>query len=126
MDLSIALAVGAAAFIGWKIWSVRRSPAQLAEAARLLDQEGGVLVDVRSAAEFNAGHAPGAVNMPVGTGSSQLQTLGATDRPIVVHCASGSRSMMAIRQLKAAGFTRVVDIGTLSNAMALPRGGGPT
>ena len=124
MDISIAVAVGLVAFVAWKVFSVRRSPAQLAEAARLLDEEGGVLVDVRSSAEFSNNHAPGAVNMPLGSSPAQLAQLGAKDRPIVVHCASGTRSMAAVRQIKAAGFTHVVDIATLGNAMALPRGRG--
>ncbi|MCB9779554.1 MAG: rhodanese-like domain-containing protein [Alphaproteobacteria bacterium] len=88
-----------------------------------MDEEGGVLVDVRTPAEFAGSHAPGAINVPAGSVKQHLAALPSKDTPLVVHCASGTRSMMAVRELKAAGFTRVVDIATLGNALALPRSG---
>ena len=122
MDTSwIPLAV-LGAVVGLKLLSVWRSPGQLAAAARLLREQDGVLVDVRTPGEFASGHAPGAVNVPLGEVERHLAALGRKDRPVLVHCASGTRSMVAVRQLKAAGFTQVVDIGTLGNARRLPTG----
>lgn len=118
MDLSLLPWVLVGALILFKLAGMYRSPARLAELARALD-EGGLLVDVRSPAEYGAGHAPGAVNVPLGTEDQHLDRLGPKDRPLVVHCASGTRSMAAVRRLRAAGYTRVYDAGTLGNARKL-------
>lgn len=66
-------------------------------------QKGGQLVDVRSAAEYAAGHMEGAVNIP----AEQLrQRLGQLDkgRPVYLCCQSGQRSYLAARALGTAGF----------------------
>jgi len=49
------------------------------------------LIDVRDAAEFNAGHIPGSVNMTVDMVEQQAATM-AVDKPIVFVCATGARS----------------------------------
>ena len=67
------------------------------------------LVDVRSAAEREAGVIAGAQPIPM----TQLLELVATldpDRPTVVYCASGQRSSVAASLLRAAGFARVADL----------------
>jgi rhodanese-related sulfurtransferase len=71
---------------------------------------GGVIVDVRSPAEFAAGHVPGATNLPVDELGARLSEVPA-DRMVVVYCASGMRSARAAGMLRAAGRT-VVDAGT--------------
>ena len=123
MSTSVYIALAAAMVILYKFWSVRRSPAQLQEAMGLI-AAGGILVDVRTASEFASGHAPGAINVPLGSVNTQLDAIGPRSRVVVVHCASGTRSKMAASQLRAAGYTTVVDVGTLSNAMAMFRKGG--
>lgn len=82
--------------------------------ARELVQAGAKLVDVRSAAEFASGHIPGAVNVPVGEIGSKLKSLGAKDQPVVVYCASGTRSAMARSVLKGQGFAQVFNLGSMS------------
>lgn len=81
-------------------------------------EAGALVVDVRSKAEYASGHYPGAVNHPVEGLEGSLKKLGAMDRPLVIHCASGARSARAAGILRAAGFTDVTDAGALSN---LPR-----
>lgn len=120
MSTGVVIALAAAMFLLYKFWSTRRSPAQLQEAMALLGA-GGVLVDVRTASEFAGGHAPGAINVPLGSINDQLVAIGPRSRAVVVHCASGTRSKVAASQLRAAGYTTVVDVGTLSNAMAMFR-----
>lgn len=66
------------------------------------------VVDVRSAAEFAAGHVPGAVNVPLE--SVQTNPLGAglkPDEPVVVYCVTGMRAARAAAALQARGFTAV-------------------
>jgi rhodanese-related sulfurtransferase len=89
------------------------------EAARLAE-EGYVLVDVRTEAEFAAGHPKGAWNAPVmlaGAGGMQPnpdflpameKAFGKADK-LVVSCKAGGRSLRAAEMLAAAGFTNVID-----------------
>ena len=53
--------VAVALWFGYKWWSARQVVAMLPA----LRQQGAVLVDVRSAAEFAGGNAPGTVNIPL-------------------------------------------------------------
>ncbi|MDP1826460.1 MAG: rhodanese-like domain-containing protein [Archangium sp.] len=82
--------------------------------ARQLVQSGAKLVDVRSAAEFASGHIPGAVNVPVGELGAKVKSLGAKDKPVIVYCASGTRSAMARSVLKGQGFAQVFNLGSMS------------
>jgi phage shock protein E len=68
------------------------------------------LVDVRTAEEFASGHIPTAVNIPYDVILDKPPT---EDKSalIVVYCRSGSRSAMAYRSLKGAGYTNVVNFG---------------
>jgi rhodanese-related sulfurtransferase len=67
-----------------------------------------IILDVRSAAEFDAGHIPGAVNIPHDTIASRGPELGpAGARDVVVYCRSGRRAALALAALKEAGFSRL-------------------
>lgn len=79
---------------------------------------GAKIVDVRTPGEFGSGHYPGAVNIPLDKLSKRMKKLGSKETSIVVYCASGSRSRVAVSRLKAAGFNDVVNGGSLSG---LPR-----
>ncbi|KAL5168704.1 Rhodanese-like domain-containing protein 15, chloroplastic [Glycine soja] len=78
-------------------------------------------LDVRTPEEFNAGHAPGAINIPymfrVGSGmtknSNFIREVSSNFRKedeIIVGCELGKRSMMAASDLLAAGFTGLTDM----------------
>jgi rhodanese-related sulfurtransferase len=82
--------------------------------ARQLVQQGARLVDVRSPAEFAAGHIPGAVNIPVQELEQRLRELEPKQEPIVLYCRSGNRSSRAAGVLKSAGFSEVHDLGAMS------------
>jgi rhodanese-related sulfurtransferase len=71
-------------------------------------------VDVRSAAEFASGNAPGSINIPLNELPSRLAEL-PKDRDVVVFCASGSRSGMAKMMLKSKGYKKVHNAGTWGN-----------
>ncbi len=77
---------------------------------------GALLVDVREADEFKAGHVPGAVNIPRGVLEFAIwRKLGYpaqvdTGRRIYVQCATGARATLAAQQLKAVGFTNVTAV----------------
>lgn len=72
-------------------------------AADQLVRDGALLVDVREKREWDAGHAPAAKHIPLGTLGGKLHTL-PKDRTIVVVCRSGNRSGRATRMLVDAGY----------------------
>lgn len=85
-------------------------------AYRLVTQEHGILLDVRTPAEYKAGHLPSAKNIPVQELSARLGDVkalagGDKSHPIVVYCLSGARAARAKRILLDAGYTRVTNLG---------------
>ena len=90
------------------------------DAVRQLRADGGRVVDVRTAAEFQAGHLPGAVNIPLSELSERIATV-APDKntPLLLHCASGARSGAARKILEGLGYTRAVNVGSFSRARKL-------
>jgi phage shock protein E len=82
--------------------------------ARQLVDAGARLVDVRTPAEFAAGHIPGAVNIPLQQLDGRLSELQPKDQAVVLYCRSGNRSGTAARMLKSAGFAAVHDLGPMS------------
>jgi rhodanese-related sulfurtransferase len=95
------------AYFAWRVLSSflirRRLPALL--------KEGAQVVDVRSLGEFAGGHAAGSVNIPLSEISERTQEL---DRngPVIVCCASGTRSAIAAHRLRGQGFKRVLNAGS--------------
>ena len=76
---------------------------------------GALVVDVRSKDEYEDGHFPKALNLPVGELQERAAELGPKDKAIVLYCASGARSAMGARILKSLGFTDVTNAGGLSD-----------
>lgn len=96
-----------AAWFAYKWWSSRRVVRLLPE----LKSKGAVLVDVRSVEEFASGQAPGTINIPLPELGSRLNEL-SKSTPVVLCCASGTRSGMAKMLLKRQGFKDVYNAGT--------------
>lgn len=93
------------------------------EAKRRLDAGGWVYLDVRTVPEFAAGHAVGAINVPVAVmnpamGRMELnadfvrvvEARVAKDAALIVGCKSGQRSATAIEILQQAGYRRMVNL----------------
>ncbi len=90
------------------------------EAVALL-KEGYVYVDVRSEPEFEAGHVPGALNVPLlhqGPGGmtpnpeflTVMQQAFSADEKLVIGCKAGGRSKKASDALAQAGFQTLADM----------------
>ena len=77
--------------------------------AARLDSGTAAVVDVRSRAEWESGHIPGALNIPAGEVADRLAEL-PQGGPVVVHCQGGTRSAIAAGLLDARGITGVVDL----------------
>ena len=76
---------------------------------------GGIIIDVRSEAEFYSGHIENSLNIPLGDLSSKLDYLKYKDQAIITCCASGIRSAGAQKFLSSKGYTNVVNGGGWSN-----------
>lgn len=72
-------------------------------AAALAEDEGALVLDVRGADEFAAGHVPGAVNIAHTRLANRLADI-PNRRPVYVHCGSGLRAAMAVSFLAAKGL----------------------
>lgn len=76
-------------------------------------------VDVRSEQEFNSGHYPGAINIPLQEFQQHTEELKKLNVPIVLYCRSGARSYNALQILKQLGFSDVHNAGGLQDLMML-------
>jgi phage shock protein E len=91
---------------------VAQTPPGLVDAAtaRKLVAAGVKVVDVRTPAEFQSGHVPGAVNIPFDQMAQRAGELGPPSTPLVLYCRSGRRSGIAVGTLKRQGFSRLYDL----------------
>jgi rhodanese-related sulfurtransferase len=72
---------------------------------------GALLLDVRDAGEYEAGHIIDARHVPAGEVAAKAESLKKyREKPVVVYCDSGSASASAARALRAAGFSKVVTL----------------
>jgi rhodanese-related sulfurtransferase len=81
-----------------------------AEAAQLAETRSVLLLDVREETEWDSGHAPQAVHVPLGDLDASTVP---HDRPVIAVCRSGNRSRHAAQSLLAAG----VDVRNLAGGM---------
>ena len=73
-------------------------------AAQLIKEKQGTIVDVRTPAEFSGGNAEGAINIPLQDMERRLEELKALKQPLVLCCASGNRSGHAVAVLSQHGI----------------------
>jgi hydroxyacylglutathione hydrolase len=79
-------------------------------ATELRERESALtLIDVRSEREWNAGHAAGAIHIPIGDVNARSEDL-SKERPIATICEGGYRSMLAASMLMRAGFRDVLNV----------------
>lgn len=64
------------------------------------------IIDVRTPTEFNTGHYPGAINIPVNR-ISDASTLKLNRDGVLVYCNTGQRARFASQKLRALGFANV-------------------
>ena len=83
------------------------------EAVDMMAQETGyIILDVRRADEFAAGHIPGAINVAnESIGTDEIPELPDKKQLIMVYCRSGRRSKEAAEKLVKLGYTNIVEFG---------------
>ncbi|MHB1140534.1 MAG: rhodanese-like domain-containing protein [Sulfuricaulis sp.] len=107
--LAVILFLLAAGPISQQMHGIRN--ANSAQAIQLLNRENGVVVDVCEPKEFSAGHVPNAINLPLSSLKDQLRNLEKhKNKPIIVSCRSGNRSLKAAVILRKHGFATVYNL----------------
>ena len=79
------------------------------ELAKRQPSNGLVLIDVRSDSEWNEGHIPNAIHIPLGQLAERVGEIPATEA-IVVQCQSGGRSSIAASLLQKMGRKNVANL----------------
>lgn len=79
--------------------------------AALVEQDGVVILDVRTPDEFDSGHLDGALNLDVSSPqfADQLTELDPGSR-YAVYCRSGNRSAQAVKLMQQAGLEQVAHL----------------
>ena len=81
------------------------------EATRLINSEDPLLLDVREPNEYNSGHLPDALHIPLSQIKDRADELAKyASRPVIVYCARGVRSSSAASALAKLGFARVLEL----------------
>lgn len=84
--------------------------------ARMDSGDALTVLDVRTEAEYNEAHIPGAMLLPNETiGEAMPAELPELDAEILVYCRSGNRSKQAADKLVALGYTAVYDFGGIKD-----------
>jgi rhodanese-related sulfurtransferase len=110
----VMIAVVSGAMLIWPLIAKRFSSTRevgVADAVQLINRQDAVILDVREPAEFKSGHIPNARNIPAEQVANRLKELEKFKaRPILLACASGSRSGIAGTALQKAGFAQVCSL----------------
>ena len=87
------------------------------EAMDMMEKEKNyIILDVRTVAEYESGHIPGAICVPNETiGTEKIPELPDKDQLILVYCRSGNRSKQASEKLVKLGYTNIVEFGGINS-----------
>ena len=82
----------------------------------MMDTQEVIVLDMREQDEFDAGHIPGAVLLPVGTitQDAAAAVIPGLDSTVLVYCRSGNRSKKAAQALADLGYTSIYEFGGVS------------
>jgi phage shock protein E len=87
--------------------------------AEIIRSRAGSLVDVRSQGEFQSGHLPRAIHIPLDEVPAKMKEIAALPQPIVLYCHSGHRSGIAADYLQQHGVEQVFNGGGIFQLMQL-------
>ena len=117
MNWNILLIIAAVA----AIFYLMKRAGQISTAAALAHlKNGAMVIDVRSPGEFNSGHLPAAVNVPLdGLESALPGRVKDKSQVLLLHCLSGARSGVAKIKLKRMGYPNVFNLGSYGRAESI-------
>ena len=86
------------------------------EAKEMMDTQEVIILDVREQDEYDNGHIPGAVLMPVGSidEDTAAEVIPEKDSAVLVCCRSGNRSKTASSALAELGYTNIYEFGGIN------------
>ena len=86
------------------------------KAKEMMDTQEVIILDVREQSEYDSGHIPGAVLLPVGTidEATAAAAIPAKDSTVLVYCRSGNRSKTAASALAELGYTNLYEFGGIN------------
>ena len=86
------------------------------EAKEMMDNQEVIILDVREQDEYDGGHIPGAVLLPVGTINEETAAgvIPEKDATVLVYCRSGNRSKTASAALADLGYTNIYEFGGIN------------
>jgi rhodanese-related sulfurtransferase len=91
------------------LWQQTTRITATALADQLNNDDGSLVLDVRTEKEWEAGHIQGSLNIPLNRLEASLDQV-PTDTPVAVHCQGGYRSSIATSLLQAHGRTNLMDL----------------
>jgi rhodanese-related sulfurtransferase len=109
----ILIAVSSGAMLAWPLIRGTGGGSLTAQGAvQLINRERGVMIDVRDAAEYAAGHATGARNVPLDQLEQKLPgTVKNKSVPVLLMCATGARAQRALATAKKLGYEQAQVVG---------------
>ena len=86
------------------------------EAKEMIDSQEVIILDVREQSEYDSGHIPGAVLLPVGAidEDTAAEVIPEKDSTVLVYCRSGNRSKTASSTLAGLGYTNIYEFGGIN------------
>ena len=86
------------------------------KAKEMMDTQEVIVLDVREQNEYDSGHIPGAVLLPVGTidEDTAAEVISQKDSTVLVYCRSGNRSKTASSTLVELGYTNIYEFGGIN------------
>ena len=86
------------------------------EAKEMMDTQDVIILDVREQDEYDSGHIPGAVLLPVGTIDEETaaEVIPEKDSTVLVYCRSGNRSKTASSTLAELGYSNIYEFGGIN------------
>jgi phage shock protein E len=83
-------------------------------------KKGATVIDVRSPGEFNSGHLPNVISVPLGDIENAVpRRVKDKNQVLLLHCHSGMRSGAAMKKLKSMGYTNTFNLGSYRRAESI-------
>ena len=86
------------------------------EAKEMMDTQEVMILDVREQDEYDSGHIPGAILLPVDTidADTAAAVIPSKDSTVLIYCRSGNRSKAASSALADLGYTNIYEFGGIN------------